>query len=160
MKRITEWYGAGPLHLLVMLASFAIAGYAAMRWVTFDPAKVLVWFVGSIIAHDLILFPIYALADRSLLSVVRHRRGDADLQRPWINHVRVPVLLSGLLLLVSFPLVFRLSNAYQDATGRQPDFYLGRWLAISAALFLGSAVVYAVRLRLWDRGAREEASSV
>ena len=43
-------------------------------------------------------------------------------------------------------------DRYTDTTGLSLDVYLGRWLLISAALFLISGIVYAIRLR---RGAVE-----
>ena len=32
MRRLTRWYGANPLHLLALLACFALAGYAATKF--------------------------------------------------------------------------------------------------------------------------------
>ena len=31
MRRLLRWYGANPLHLLTLLGSFALAGYAAVQ---------------------------------------------------------------------------------------------------------------------------------
>ena len=62
-----RWYGANPLHLLALLAAFALAGYAvhavmaAGQWTGFAE-----WFAVAIIGHDLLLFPLYSLADLSL----------------------------------------------------------------------------------------------
>ncbi len=64
---VRRWYGANPLHLLALLASFALAGYAvravimAGQWTGFAA-----WFAVAIIGHDLLLFPLYSLADLSL----------------------------------------------------------------------------------------------
>jgi hypothetical protein len=64
---IRRWYGANPLHLLALLAAFALAGYAvravmaAGEWTGFAE-----WFAVAIIGHDLLLFPLYSLADLSL----------------------------------------------------------------------------------------------
>ena len=70
-----------------------------------------------------------------------------------LNHVRIPAALSLLLLVVYLPLILRLDpDRYTDTTGLSPDLYLGRWLLISAALFLISGIVYAIRLR---RGAMD-----
>ena len=147
LRRLRQWYGAGPLHLLALLASFALAGYAAVQLVPDEPRKVLVWFVAAVVLHDLVLFPLYALADRSLVDVVRHRGPVSEPRRLALNHVRFPVLLSGLLLLVWAPLILGLTDGYEAATGMTTDVYMGRWLAVTAALFLASAVVYALRLR-------------
>jgi hypothetical protein len=61
-------------------------------------------------------------------------------------------------LLMFFPLILRLSatNFEKDA-GLSPDVFLTRWLGLCAALFLGSALIYAVRLRRVTRPAAEEA---
>ena len=64
---VRRWYGANPLHLLALLAAFALAGYAvhavmaAGEWAGFAA-----WFAVAIIGHDLLLFPLYSLADLSL----------------------------------------------------------------------------------------------
>ena len=31
MRKLLRWYGANPVHLLALLASFALAGYAAVQ---------------------------------------------------------------------------------------------------------------------------------
>ncbi|WP_083795486.1 hypothetical protein [Catenulispora acidiphila] len=43
---------------------------------------------------------------------------------PWINYLRVPAFLSGLLLLVWFPLIPNLSAPYQRETGLSAGVYL------------------------------------
>jgi hypothetical protein len=146
MNRLLRWYGSGPLHLLAMLASFAVAGYAALRMAADRPVVVVGWLVGAAVAHDLLLLPLYAVADRSLLAVWRHRRGRLPAV-PWLNYIRVPALLSGLLLLVWFPSIFRFSRIYSPTTALSSDGYLERWLLITAGLFALSALALAVRLR-------------
>jgi hypothetical protein len=67
---------------------------------------------------------------------------------PVINYVRAPALISGLLLLVYFPLIFGTAeNTYFGATGHHLHGYARNWLLITAALFTGSALLYALRLR-------------
>ena len=39
-RRLRRVYGAGPLHLLALLASFAIAGAAVVRWLDAGPDAV------------------------------------------------------------------------------------------------------------------------
>ncbi|RSS03965.1 hypothetical protein [Streptomyces sp. WAC00469] len=146
MSRFVRWYGSSPLHLLVLIASFALTGYAMVRLFALRPLGVVLWFVGAAVVHDLILLPLYSLVDRSAQAVLRHRAPRMPCP-PWINHLRVPAFLSGVLLLVWFPLVFALSRPYPEATGLPIDVYLGRWLALTAVLFLASAVAFAVRLR-------------
>lgn len=158
LRRLRDWYGAGPLHLLALLTSFAVAGYAAVELVPQEPRKVVVWFAGAVIGHDLVLFPLYALADRSMTDVAHHRRRDSEPRRLAVNHIRFPVVLSGLLLLVWFPLIFRLSKGYESATGQTTAPYLNRWLGVTAVIFLTSAIVYAVRLRWSFRGSERKSS--
>ncbi|MGW3206402.1 hypothetical protein [Streptomyces sp. NPDC001135] len=146
MARFVRWYGSGPLHLLVLIASFALTGYATVRLFAVQPQEVAIWFVGAAVLHDLILLPLYSLADLSTLSVLRHRAVDGPMV-PWINYLRVPAFLSCLLLLVWFPLVFRLAAPYPGDTGLPDSVYVSRWLAITGVLFAGSAVAFAVRLR-------------
>jgi hypothetical protein len=159
VSRLRRWYGAGPLHALATVVAALVSGYALTRFGTDAPWVDLgLWFVGSVVLHDLVLAPLYALADRSLLAVLRHRRpatGAAAPAVPVVNHLRVPALLSGLLLLLWAPLVLRLTEGYEPITGEPVEVYLPRWLGISAVLFAGSAVVYALRLR---RAARRRRS--
>lgn len=139
-------YGEHPLHLLALLASFAIAGAAALQ-VSEDPLRLryLLWFLGAAVAHDLVLFPLYALLDRSARSL---RTRSVRTASGRVNYVRVPALLSGLLLLVYLPVITgNGEGAFEFASGRDYDQYLPTWLALSGALFAGSAVLYALRGR-------------
>lgn len=148
LRRWKALYGASPLHLLALLASFALAGYAALQARTGPlPARMLAWFVGAVVVHDLVLYPLYALADRSLAALVHRRRPTDDLRpRGTVNYVRVPALLSGLLLLMFWPLVTGHSEpSYRAASGLGTSVYLGRWLLLSGVAFASSALLYAVR---------------
>jgi hypothetical protein len=147
LTRFRHHYGAGPLHLLGLLASFALAGYVVTRIAAVPEAtRIAIWFVGGAVAHDLLLWPLYALADLGAVRASRHHPERLPLI-PWVNYLRVPVFLSAILLMVSFPLVLRLTpGAYHRATGLTPNVYLGRWLGISAVLFATSAVLYAIRV--------------
>lgn len=146
LRRWTSWYGASPLHVLALLGCFGLAGYAATRLLVARPVAVAVWFVGAAVAHDVVLFPLYAIADRSVTAaVLRHRRRRLP-PGPWLNYLRVPAMLSGLLLLVWFPLILRMSPGYHAATGFSTRPYLGRWLLISGLLFTASALALAVQL--------------
>ncbi|WP_020500193.1 hypothetical protein [Sciscionella marina] len=150
VSRIKGFYGAHPLHLLALLGCFALAGYAALQ-TSADPQwpLMLVWFLAAVIGHDLVLFPIYALADRSLTTVlhaIRPTRRTAPLV-PAVNYLRVPALAAGLLFLLFFPgIIEQGQDTYLAATGQTQQPYLARWLLITAALFAISAVAYAVRL--------------
>jgi hypothetical protein len=146
VRRQLRWYGASPLHLLALLACFGLAGYAAARLILSRPLSVIAWFLGAVIGHDLLLMPLYSLADRSVMAAVRHREPQLPVAS-WINYVRVPAALSGLLLLVWFPLILRLRSPYHASTTLSADPYVWHWLAVTGALFLLSAVAFALRLR-------------
>ncbi|MGR8008175.1 hypothetical protein [Streptomyces hypolithicus] len=138
-------YGASPLHLLLTLGSFALTGYAGIRLLEGkEPWMVVVWFVGAALLHDLVLLPVYAVIDRAAQSLLRGRRP----ARGWINYVRVPVFLSGVLLLTYFPLILGQVDNYTKDTGLSDAGFLPRWLLITAALFGASAIVLLVRTGL------------
>src|ERR1700761_7339958 len=148
-----HWYGASPLHLLTMIGSFALAGYAAAELLPVNPVGILVWLIAAVIGHDLLLMPLYTLADRSATAVFRHRPLNLP-AGPWINYLRVPAMLSGLLLLIWFPLIFRLPARFPASTTLPLDPYLWHWLAVTGALFLLSATALALRLGAVRRRAR------
>lgn len=143
-QRFLRLYGASPLHLVGQLACFAVAAYAALQLLGARPAAVLLWFVGAAVLNDVLLAPLYLLVDRS----GRRRRGFPT----WWNHVRVPAAISLLLLLVWFPEIARRSRSYPRLTGLDASVYLGRWLAVSGALFVLSALAFGLgRLRATRR---------
>lgn len=73
---VRRGYGEGPLHLVLMAASFALAAYAGVRLLAGDTFGVIVWFVGAALVHDLVLVPVYGAADRLLCrSAARLSRG-------------------------------------------------------------------------------------
>lgn len=151
LARVKGFYGANPLHLLALLGCFALAGYAISQ-VADDPLalRILIWFAAAVIGHDLVLFPLYALADLSLTGALRvlkpRRAGTAALVSP-LNYLRTPALGAGLTFLLFFPgIVKQGGETVHAATGLDQEPYLGRWLLIVAALFGISAVVYAIRL--------------
>jgi hypothetical protein len=127
----------------VLLAHVVVIGAAA--WVLAQmftarvapqPLNLALWLALGAVVHDLVLLPAYSLADRAI------RR----LPRDAVNHVRVPLAVSGVLLLVWFPLILhRQPSGYVNALGRPPPDYLGRWVAVTAGLAALSAVVYALR---------------
>jgi hypothetical protein len=161
LARWRRFYGSHPLHLLTMVAGFALLAYITF---TFKPAtlwdpqawwqSIAVWLGAAIVLHDLVLFPLYALADRLLASATRprRRRRRGQLLVPARNYVRVPTLGAALSLLMFFPgISMQESATYVAATGQTQQAFLGRWLLLTAAMFTGSAVLYAVRLGLVHR---------
>ena len=140
-----RFYGANPLHLLVLLASFAIAGYAGLQLLA-QPSwpLILLWFLGAVIGHDLVLFPLYAFADRSAQSLTHPARPH---RVPLINYIRVPALGTGLSFLLFFPGIIRQgADTFKAATGLDQQPYLARWLLLVATLFAVSALLYTARL--------------
>lgn len=141
-------YGAHPLHLLSLLGCFALAGWAVLQAAHGPlPLRMAGWFVGALIGHDLVVFPLYALADRSLSATLR-RRAPSLPPAGSVNYLRVPTMLSGLLLLIFFPLILRKNEGpYRAAAGLDSSVYLGRWLLITAVAFAVSAAIFVVRAR-------------
>ena len=144
-------FGSRPLHLLTLIAGFALLAYAVAiikPVALWNPGvwwqSIIVWFAAAIVAHDLVLFPIYALLDRLLSRTVD---GLAPRGVPVLNHIRVPALGAGLTLLVFLPGIIKQGAAtYVAATGQTQDPFLGRWLLLTAAMFGVSAGIYAVRV--------------
>ncbi|MFI8348130.1 hypothetical protein [Streptomyces sp. NPDC085596] len=143
LPRPTRVPFGSPLQLLLLAGSFALAAYAGVRLLADDWLAVALWFAGAALLHDLVLLPLYSALDRALAagSVAAGRRS-------WMLYVRVPAVLSGLALLVWWPLILGASaDRYRSATGLDPNLFLPRWLLITAALFGGSALLLALRLR-------------
>jgi hypothetical protein len=144
-------YGSHPLHLLTLIAGFALLGYilATVKPTTlWNPntwwQSIAVWFAAAIVAHDLVLFPIYALVDRLLVAGRRDHRPASRV--PMLNFIRVPALGAGLTLLLFLPgIIEQGAPTYRAATGQTQELFLGRWLLLTAALFATSAVIYTIR---------------
>jgi hypothetical protein len=154
VTRAKHLYGAHPLHLLSLLASFALVGYAisllGVHSLWNDRVwwqSIIVWFLGAIVLHDLVLFPFYALADRSLGAGWRAVTGRAPQASPSVsprNYLRLPIMASGLLFLLFFPGIIRQGSAsYLRATGLTQQPFLGRWLLLTGTFFAVSAIAYA-----------------
>jgi hypothetical protein len=150
--RFSVVYGSHPLHLLTMVSGFALLGYIVA---TFTPAtlwnpgswwqSIAVWFAAAVVGHDLLLFPLYALADRVLSTRIGRRLGHPKVLAR--NYIRVPALGAGLTLLIFLPGIIEQGEAtYQAATGQTQQPFLGRWLLLTAAMFAISALVYVARL--------------
>ena len=149
-------YGSYPWHLLTMAAGFALLGYIV---VTVGPMtlwnphswwqSIAVWFVAAVIGHDLLLFPIYALADRILWV---GRRPVGHLPVSVRNYLRIPALGSGLTLLVFLPgIIGQGAATYLAATGQTQQPFLSRWLLLTAVMFATSAIAYLLRLAIAAR---------
>lgn len=159
MARFRSVYGSHPLHLLTLIAGLALFGYvlATIKPTTlWNPhtwwQSIIVWFAAAIVAHDLVLFPVYAMVDRILIagSRIRPRRRDALV--PVLNYLRIPLMGSALTLVVFLPGIIRQgAPSYIAATGQTQEPFLGRWLLLTAAMFATSAAIYGVRLAVARR---------
>ena len=153
MRRFRVLYGAGPVNLLVLVLSFVIAGFAVQGWFQrpHDVETVIEWFVAAILLHDLVAVPLYTLLDRVAFGWLGRRAGGGAGPRTVLGlinstpYVRIPAILSGLLLIVFFPVIFGLgSQSELDASGIAESGYLARWLIASGVMFALSAVVWGV----------------
>lgn len=147
-------YGSHPGHLLTMAAGFALIGYLV---VTAGPAtlwkpqdswwkSMTLWLAAATVFHDLVLFPIYSLADR-VLGAPNNRRPPSRVSTR--NHLRVPALGSGLILLSLSPdIIMQGAEKYFEGTGLTQEHFLGRWLMLTALMFGASALIYGTRLLL------------
>jgi hypothetical protein len=152
MQRFTDRYGAHPAHLLLVLASFALAGYASVQLLAQRSIHVGVWFLGAAVVHDAILLPIYVLADAAAVSLWRRMPGPSG--APWLNHVRFPAAVSLVLLLVYAPEITRRRTALTGNSRLSDTPYLSHWLFAVAILFGVSILTYVGRLvRARGRGA-------
>ena len=142
------------LQLLALLASFAVAGYAAIRLLPGNPIGIGAWFIGSAVVHDLVLFPLYAGLDAALVLLLRRHPTLATVGGvPWLNHLRVPAVVSGLLLLVWSPLILRLPTEFPAASGLSEQPFLPHWLAVTLVLFGASATTLLARVATKTRRA-------
>lgn len=143
-------YGASGWHLVAMLGCFALTAYAVSRLLDDLPVllRIAIWFVGAALVWDLVLGPALALVDRLLGPLQR-------LRVPALNYVRVPGLISLLLLAVWLPVILQRSEqVFRTKAGLSQDPFLGRWVALTVALFAGSAIAYGVAvLRVRRRAA-------
>ena len=128
---------SGRWQYVPLLFCVALGLYAVSFWLG-NPSliRLLGWFVGAAVLHDLVLFPLYSAADRGLARLPVRLR----------NHVRVPALGAGLTFLVFLPGIVRQgTDSNLAATGLDQEPFLLRWVLLTLALFAVSAVVYAVR---------------
>jgi hypothetical protein len=133
---------------LAHLAGFAVAALALDRIFSSGHVKeLLMWYLGFVIAHDLIFVPAYTGLDRLFRAITARLPSPRSARVPAVNHVRAPALISGLLLLIYLPLISRQSDAqYFALSGHHLTHYLRNWLLITVSLFLGSGLIYAMRV--------------
>jgi hypothetical protein len=162
--RVTALYGAGPLHLIALVASFAIAAAAVVGFFDRpgDVVGVLVWLGAAAVLHDLVLLPAYSLIDRITMGrLPPAAAGDSVAVTRAVSpaaYIRIPAALSGLLLLVSFPVIFGLGRRAEFvASGITEHGYLARWLLLTGAMFALSGAAFAVASARAGRGGADDA---
>jgi hypothetical protein len=140
MSRLARSYGAGPVHLIAHLALLPLAAWALLQIFAVDnTGRILLWLAGAVIAHDLILLPLYSVLDRASQRVLA---GTA------VNYVRIPLGLALLLALVYLPqLSGKGDPQFRRVSGQGFDAPVERWLLATAALFAISGVVLLARRR-------------
>ncbi|WP_312858242.1 hypothetical protein [Pseudonocardia pini] len=128
-----------------VVACLALGAYATtiiLRDPTLHPSilGMLIWFAGALLLHDLVLFPLYAAADRALTLLPTTRV-------PLVNHVRLPLMGAALTFLVFLPGIIRQGEpVVRGATGLDQEPFLARWLWLCAAMVGVSALVWVVRV--------------
>jgi hypothetical protein len=150
--RLSLRYGAGPLHLIATAASFAIATAAVVGFMDRpgDVVGVLIWLGAAAVLHDLVLLPLYSLLDRVSVGWLARRRTARSTALPPrpvspVPYIRIPAVLSGLLMLVFFPVIFGLGrHAEFVASGIPEHGYLARWLLVTGVMFALSGALFAV----------------
>jgi hypothetical protein len=147
-----------------MVAGFALLGYTLATFKVTELwnqgtwwQSIAFWFVAAIVAHDLVLFPLYALADRILFTRRVPRQNSSGRRKvPVRNYIRIPALAAGLTLLVFLPgIIEQGASTYQAATGQTQQPFLGRWLLLTAVMFGVSAIAYAARLGVARRNSKD-----
>lgn len=137
------------LRATVIIAGLGVAGYVlVLASGAHGVGGMAAWFAGSIVGHDLVLFPAYALADRVLVAVLGKPSVSRRLRVSPLNHVRVPTLGALVLFCLYFPgIVEQGRHTYGAATGQTQQPFLGRWLLAVGLMYLVSALLFAGRLR-------------
>lgn len=155
LDRFRSFYGSTPLHMMGMGFCFALVAYTVITLgisALWDPTSwwqsIAVWFLGAVALHDLVLFPVYALADRALRAGIHtfadRRPGDRPRISP-LNYIRVPALAVGLLFLLFLPGILKQgAPSYARATGQTQGPFLSRWLVLTVAICALSALAYTI----------------
>jgi len=140
MRRL---YGTSPLHLLAHAALLPLCAWALIQALSVSSPKaaagIVLWLVGAVVLHDLLVLPLYSLVDRA---------GRRAVPGPEVNYLRIPAALSALMLVVFWGTIAgRGERTYHAVSGRPYEGYALRWLLVSAALFGCSALLYLARRR-------------
>lgn len=157
-------WGAGPLHLLGHAALIAItaAALTVMFREVFAPRpwNLVLWLLGGAVLHDAVFLPAYSAVNVAAARLLGRRGAATTAPRvPLLNYVRVPIVISGVLLLTYAPRIFAgQPQNFERALGHPPPDYLARWLLVTGVVFAASALAYAVRRFTIDPGSPDPAA--
>lgn len=150
MKKIPG-YGRGPVHLLGVIFCYSLAIYAGVKLFSNVSLWIALAFPAGIFLHDFVLFPLYSGIDQALKRIQRRQQRERKISVGWVNHVRVPVIISFFLLIAYFPIILRLSDDRYLYTSLTTDSYLYRWLIVTAVVAAGSLFSYFIRKRRFKK---------
>ena len=145
----TRRYGASPLHLLGAsrrVRDLRLRARPDHRWRHGRQLRRVVRRRGAAARSRVPAAVLGARPRRARMGAPRARAAPRGLRHPdvpVINHIRAPALISGLLLLVYFPLILGAApDEYLRATGHHLHGYARNWLLISRRVVrrLGAAV--------------------
>ena len=135
VERRSGWFFLGLVVGWAVMA-FGVVGALANSADT-QPAALARWVIGSALAHDALLAPVVLLAGAALARAVPAR---------WRPPVQSGLIVSGVILLVTFPLVRRYGVRPDNPTVLYRD-YGGPLIAVLAAVWGVSLVALVVRGR-------------
>ena len=145
-----RFYGAGPLHLVVLVLTLGVAAYAVVTLLAGEQASWLrigVWFVAAVVVNDLVLNPLAAVVDGVLRFGLRWLP-DVPAAPTTVNHIRVPLLGAALTFLVFFPGIVRQGEPVViGQSGLDQSPFLLRWVLLVVGMTVVSVLVFVVRSR-------------
>lgn len=148
--RFRRLYGAGPLHLAVLLLTLAVAAYAVVTLLAGEQASWLrigVWFLAGVVVNDLVLNPAAAVVDGVLRGGLRWLPARPAAPTT-VNHLRLPLLGATLTFLMFFPGIVRQGEpVVLGQSGLDQSPFLLRWVLLVVGMVVVSAVLFAVRTR-------------
>lgn len=151
VEGITRRSGAHPAALVALLAGLLLAVVALRELLEARTIDVGTWFLAAAILHDAAFLPAYIAADALLVMLWRRAPGKVA----WLNFVRFPAAISGMLLLAYSSTILRLSDgSFETKTQRSDEAYLSHWLFVTAVLAVVSAACYLARLVVVSRADR------
>jgi len=156
-ERLRRAYGARMLHLAGMLAVLGIAAYAIAQVAGRpDFRQMVIWFLGAVVLHDIVLLPAYSAANRAIGAAGPVRRRSARAVAA-LNHLRAPVALAGLLFLLFWPSILQKAEpGFLTNVDYGTDPFPDRWIWASVVLVGVSLVLLAVSLARRRGGPRDE----